>query len=148
MAQDLADLLRLGDYGKNPHRGAASAAGQRIDRGAQPSYTWAISLAQVDRLSLSETFSGGIAHHLLDGTNAIGVVFLEMLEVQLFDELGQGQFLGFLFSVGQSAKLLGIQPQFSIHLDVGMGKMITLPRIDPTLVLFGYLFLLCQRSTT
>ena len=54
--------------------------------------------------------------------NAIRQRFLEVLEVQLFDILGQGQFPGFLLRVGQAAKLLRIQPQLSGHLDVGMGK--------------------------
>ena len=70
-----------------------------------------------------------------------------MLEVQLFDILGQRQLPGFLLRVGQAAELLGIQPQLSGHLDVGMGKMVALPRIDPSLVFFRYL-ILCQQTRT
>jgi hypothetical protein len=36
----------------------AAGTDQRIDRGAKPLSTWAISLAQVERLSLSETEKG------------------------------------------------------------------------------------------
>ena len=76
-----------------------------------------------------------------DGTNVFRSVFLEVLEVQLFDILGQLQLPGLLLRVGQAAELLRIQSQLSGHLDVGMRKMKTLPRIDPSLVFFLYLFL-------
>ena len=66
-----------------------------------------------------------------------------MLEVQLFDILGQRQLSGFLLRIGQATELLGIQPQLSGHLDVGMRKMVALPRVDPSLVFFRYLAL-CQ----
>ena len=70
-----------------------------------------------------------------------------MLEVQLFDILGQRQLPGFLLRVGQAAELLRIQSQLSGHLDVDMGKMVALPCIDPSLVFFWYLFLCQPRST-
>jgi hypothetical protein len=76
-------------------------------------------------------FSTVIPHHLLDGMNAIRQRFLEVLEVQLFDILWQRQLPGFLLRVGQAAELLGIQTKLSGHLDVGMRKMVALPRIDP-----------------
>ena len=89
-----------------------------------------------------------VIHNLLDGTNIIRPDFLEMLDVQLFDELGQRQLPGFLLRVGEAAELLGIQPQLSGHLDVGMGKLETLPRFDPSLVFLWYPILLCQRTNT
>jgi hypothetical protein len=75
-----------------------------------------------------------ILHYLLDRAHIIRSVFLEVLEVQLLYILGQGQLPGFLLRVGQAAELLRIQPQLSGHLDVGMGKVVALPRIDPSLV--------------
>jgi hypothetical protein len=58
----------------------------------------------------------------------------------------RGRFPGFLRRVGKVAGLLGIQPQLSGHLDVGMGKMVALPHFDPSLVFFRYLILLFQRT--
>jgi hypothetical protein len=71
----------------------------------------------------------------------LGRAFTEVLGIQLFDELRQRQFPGLLLRIGQASKLLGIQPQLPGHLDVGMRKMVALPRIDPRLVLFRYLLL-------
>jgi hypothetical protein len=88
-----------------------------------------------------------IPHHLFDGADVIRPRFLEVLDVQLFDILRQRQLPGFLLRVGQAAELLGIQSQLSGHLDVGMGKMVALPRIDPSLVFVRYLTL-CQRTFT
>ena len=85
-----------------------------------------------------------LPHHLFDGTNVFRSVFLEVLDVQFFDMLWQRQLPGLLLRVGQAAELLGIQPQLSGHLDVGMRKIVALPRIDPSLVFFRYL-ILCQR---
>ena len=93
-------------------------------------------------------FPAVIPHHLVDGTNAIRPASLEVLEVQLFDKLRQRQLPGFLIRVGQASELLRIQPQFSGHLDVGMGKMVAFPRIDPSLIFFRYLILLCQGTCT
>jgi hypothetical protein len=73
-----------------------------------------------------------IPRHLFDGTNVVRSSFLEVLDVQLFNILGQGQFPGFLLRAGQAVELLRIKPQLSGHLDVGMGKMVALPRIDPS----------------
>ena len=70
-----------------------------------------------------------------------------MRDVQLFDILWQRQLSGFLLRVGQAVELLGIQSQLSGHLDVGMRKMVALPRIDPSLVFFRYLAL-CQQTRT
>jgi RNA-directed DNA polymerase len=72
----------------------------------------------------------GITDHLLDGAYVIGPAFLEVLEVQLLDELGQGRLPGLLLGVGQAAELLRIQPQLPGHLDVGIGKM-EAPRLNP-----------------
>ena len=88
-----------------------------------------------------------IPRHLFDGTNVFKAVFLEVLDVQLFDKLGQRQLPGFLLRVGKAAELLRIQAQLSGHLDVGMRKVVALPRIDPSLVFFRYLAL-CQRTNT
>lgn len=84
--------------------------------------------------------SAVIARQLSDGSYRIGLFFLEVLEIQRFDKLGQGQFPGFLLSIGEAAELLRIQPKFSGHPDVGMGELITLPRVDSPLVLFRCLF--------
>lgn len=46
-----------------------------------------------------------------------------MLEIQFLDELGQGQLPGLLLGVCQAAELLGVQPQLSGHLELGMGKL-------------------------
>jgi hypothetical protein len=70
-----------------------------------------------------------------------------VLEVQLLDKLGQRQLPGFLLRVGKAAELLGIQPQLSGHLDVGIRKMVALARIDPALIFIGYLAL-CQQTST
>ena len=92
-------------------------------------------------------FPAVILHHLLDGTNVFRPRFVEVLEVQLFDILWQRQLPGFLLRVGQAAELLGIQAQLSGHLDMGMGKIVALARIDPSLIFFRYLTL-CQQPTT
>jgi len=68
-----------------------------------------------------------------------GLTLFKVLKIQLLDELGQGQFPGLLLGVGQTAELLGIQPQLPGHLDVGMGKAVALPRLNPGLVLLRYL---------
>jgi hypothetical protein len=71
------------------------------------------------------------SRYLFDGTKVFRSVFLEVLDVQLFDILGQGLLPGFLLRVGQTVELFGIQPRLDGYLDVGMGKMAALPRIDP-----------------
>ena len=83
----------------------------------------------------------GIADHLLGGPYVIGPAFLEVLEVQLLDELRQGHLPGLLLRVGEAAELLGIEAQLSGHLDVGIGKMETLPRLDLRLVLLPHILL-------
>ena len=83
----------------------------------------------------------GIAQHLFDGTYNVGPSPVEVLEVQLFDELGQRQLPGLLPSVGQAAKLLLAQPQLPGHLDMGMGEPVALPRLDPGLVRLRYILL-------
>jgi len=70
-----------------------------------------------------------------------GLTLFKVLKIQLLDELGQGQFPGLLLGVGQTAELLGIQPQLPGHLDVGMGKAVALPRLNPRLILLWYLLL-------
>ena len=62
--------------------------------------------------------------------------------VEFLDELGQRQLPGLLIVIGEAAELFGSQSQFPGHLDVGMGKTVALARLDPLLVLLGYLFLL------
>ena len=83
----------------------------------------------------------GIAHHLFDGTYNVGPSPVEVLEVQLFDELGQRQLPGLLPSVGQAAELLRVQPQLSGHLDMGTGKLAAPSRLDRWSVLLCYLLL-------
>ena len=68
-----------------------------------------------------------------------------MFEIELLNKIGQWQFPGFLFGVGKAAKFPGIQTQFPGHLYVGMRKMASLPRIDPSLIFLRNFFPFCYR---
>jgi hypothetical protein len=69
------------------------------------------------------------------GTAECGVpqCLAEPLEVELFDELRQGQLPRFLLVVIDLAQLRRVHPQFASHVDLGVRQMVTLSRLDPRL---------------
>lgn len=58
------------------------------------------------------------------------------LVVQLFDELGQGQFPKSLLYVGKVVETLGLQPQLSGYLDGDVREVKVPLRLEPGLELF------------
>jgi hypothetical protein len=88
-----------------------------------------------------------VLHHLLNGTDVVRSLFPEPLEVQLFDVLRQWNLPQFLSVIGHASQLLGVHPEFSCHLNVGMGKVEPLSGIDPCLK-FGRQLLLLGHSVT
>jgi hypothetical protein len=74
-----------------------------------------------------------VCHHLLDGTDVVRPLLLESFEIQLLNVLRQGNLPGFLPVIGHASELLGIDPELSRHLDMGMGKVEPLSGIDPCL---------------
>jgi hypothetical protein len=134
-----------GNWGRDQRRHVADRGADRATRTSpallpERVLTWWLGLQRC--LFSCPTFCllpVGITDHLLDRTNAVGPDSFEVLEVQLLDIIRQEQFPGFLLGVGQTAELLWIQPQFPGHLDVSIGKLEALPRLDPGLVLFRHL---------
>ncbi len=67
----------------------------------------------------------------LKGTHFHGARHSEALEIDLFDELWERKLPRLLAMVGQSAKLLGVEPQLSCHLYLSICEVETLSRFEP-----------------
>jgi len=67
-----------------------------------------------------------------------------MFEIEFFNKIGQWQFPGLLFVVGNTAELFRVHAQFPGHLDMSVRKMVSLAGIDPSLLFLRYLFLFCH----
>lgn len=76
-----------------------------------------------------------VLHHLLDGSDVVRLGFAKALEVQILDKFGKWNLPRFLFVVRLATELLRVHPEFACHLDVRVGQMETLPRVNPRLVL-------------
>src|SRR5271169_750188 len=63
----------------------------------------------------------------------VRAVLAEPLEVEIFDEYGQGNLPRFLLVVVDLAELPRVHPQFPSHLDVGMRQVVASASIDPGL---------------
>jgi hypothetical protein len=60
----------------------------------------------------------------------------------VLNELPQRHFPGFLTVVVLLAELFRVHPQLASHLDMGVGQVVTPPRVDPGLhLLIRFLFL-------
>ena len=83
-----------------------------------------------------ELFPFLVFHHPLNGPHIFRPLFAEPLKIVVLYEYRQRRLPKFLFMVIQFAEFLRIHPKFASHLNLGMGKLVSLPRINPLLV-FG-----------
>ena len=84
---------------------------------------------------------------ILDGHHTVRTVLAEPFAVEVLDELLERHFPGLLMVVGLLAELFRVHPQLASHLDMGVGQVVTLPRVDPCLhLLIGFLFLICHST--
>ena len=79
------------------------------------------------------TITDVVRHHLLNGTDIVRLLLLEVLEVQFLDVLRQGNLPRLLPVIGLAPQLLGVHPEFSRHLNMGVGKVEHLSGVDPYL---------------
>jgi hypothetical protein len=68
---------------------------------------------------------------LFKGDHFGGAMHSEALEIDRFNELWKRQLPRFLAVIRQSTELLGIEVQFSRHLNLIIGKTVRLPRLEP-----------------
>lgn len=67
------------------------------------------------------------------GSRVRGLGFPKAFPIAVLDELGQGDFPGFLVMIGQAAEFLGVHPQFPRHLDLRVRQPILRARRKPRL---------------
>jgi hypothetical protein len=88
-------------------------------------------------LSRAPIFLGG--NDLFKRANVLRRVAAKAFAIAVGDELSERSLPGFLALIGEAAKLLRIHPEFASHLYFGMGKLETLPSVEPSLELLGSL---------
>ncbi len=76
-----------------------------------------------------------VSNHLLDRPDIGRTLLPETLEIENFNELRERSLPRFLLVVRLATEPLRIHAEFSRHLDVRVGKMEALARINPRLVL-------------
>lgn len=92
----------------------------------------------LDLLPLRGDFPGCLGRTpLFYGPRVSGLGFPKAFPIAVLDELGQGDFPGFLAMIGQAAEFLGVHPQFPRHLDLGVREPILRARCKPRLQLLG-----------
>src|SRR5260370_13364108 len=101
---------------------------------------WGCFAAQPSGFTLGRLLLLLVARTILDRHHDVGALFAEALQVELFDELGQGQLPSFLTMVVELPQALGFHAQFARHLNMRMGEMMALAGVDPLLEVVGYAF--------
>jgi len=86
------------------------------------------------------------ADSIFDRRHSVGSVLAEPFEVEVFYELPERHFPGLLTVVVLLAELFRVHSQLASHLDMSVRKVVTLPRVDPSLHFLIRLLLLCHSN--
>ena len=79
-------------------------------------------------------FSLLVSDDLLNRPDVAWSILAKPFDIELFDELRKGRFPRLLMMVRLLTEFLRIQAQLPCHLNVGMGEVKSIARIDPDLI--------------